>query len=172
MGVLVCTVCTNVLAGEDNQFHLTGITHILNTVSSFGSSGGLGEAAAWLCLRQDIYISLTSQKPLRTNLQNFDHSDTFGRNDDFAWASRMVFLLAKVLKCAFSYEVSTAHLTMLQDIEAEVETWYSTKPHTFNPIRFISRGQERDCRFPSIWMLLPVHGELLLLSIWVLRYRN
>lgn len=172
MGVLVCTVCTNVLAGEDNQFHLTGITHILNTVSSFGSSGGLGEAAAWLCLRQDIYISLTSQKPLRTNLQNFDHSDTFGRNDDFAWASRMVFLLAKVLKCAFSYEVSTAHLTMLQDIEAEVETWYSTKPHTFNPIRFISRGQERDCRFPSIWMLLPVHGELLLLSNWVLRYRN
>lgn len=172
MGVLICTVCTNVLAGEDNQFHLTGITHILNTVSSFGSSGGLGEAAAWLCLRQDIYISLTSQKPLRTNLQNFDHSDTFGRNDDFAWASRMVFLLAKVLKCAFSYEVSTAHLTMLQDIEAEVETWYSTKPHTFNPIRFISRGQERDCRFPSIWMLLPVHGELLLLSIWVLRYRN
>ena len=172
MGVLICTVCTNVLAGEDNQFHLTGITHILNTVSSFGSSGGLGEAAAWLCLRQDIYISLTSQKPLRTNLQNFDHSDTFGRNDDFAWASRMVFLLAKVLKCAFSYEVSTAHLTMLQDIEAEVETWYSTKPHTFNPIRFISRGQERDCRFPSIWMLLPVHGELLLLSNWVLRYRN
>ena len=172
MGALVCTICTNILAGEDNQFHLTGITHILNTVSSFGSSGGLGEAAAWLCLRQDIYISLTSQKPLRTNLQNFDHSDTFGRNDDFAWASRMVFLLAKVLKCAFSYEVSTAHLTMLQDIEAEVETWYSTKPHTFNPIRFISRGQERDCRFPSIWMLLPVHGELLLLSNWVLRYRN
>lgn len=84
----------------------------------------------------------------------------------------MVFLLAKVLKCAFSYEVSTAHFTMLQDIEAEVETWYSTKPHTFNPIRFIPRGQERDCRFPSIWMLLPVHGELLLLSFSVLRYRN
>lgn len=169
---LVCTVCTNILADEDNQFHLTGITHILNTVSSFGSSGGLGEAAAWLCLRQDIYISLTSQKPLRTNLQNFDHSDTFGRNDDFAWASRMVFLLAKVLKCAFSYEVSAAHLTLLHDIEAEVETWYSTKPHTFNPIRFIPRAQERDHRFPSIWMLLPVHGELSPPFLSILRYRN
>ena len=161
VGVLV-SIYANALVGEDNQFHLTGTTHILNTVSSFGSSGGLGEAAAWLCLRQDIYISLTSQKPLRTNLQNFDHSDTFGRNDDFAWASRMVFLLAKVLKCAFSYEVSAAHLTFLHDIEAEVETWYSAKPHTFNPIRFIPRAQKRDHRFPSIWMLLPVHGRLLL----------
>ncbi|XHG08615.1 hypothetical protein AWENTII_011709 [Aspergillus wentii] len=142
---------------EDNQFHLTGTTRILNTVSSFGSSGGLGEAAAWLCLRQDIYISLTSQKPLRTDLQSFDSSDVFQRNDDFAWASRMVFLLAKVLKCAFSHESSTAQRNVLRGIEGEVENWNITKPRTFNPIRFVPRSQERQMRFPSIWMLLSVH---------------
>ncbi|BCR92857.1 uncharacterized protein ACHE_80757S [Aspergillus chevalieri] len=142
---------------EDNQFHLTGTTHILNSVSSFGSSGGLGEAAAWLCLREDIYVSLTAQKPLRTNLQNFIHSDIFQRDDDFAWASRMVFLLCKVLKCAFTYEASTAYLALVHDVEQEVEGWFNTKPHTFNPIRFIPRTQRRDQRFPVIWMLLPVH---------------
>ncbi|KXG49523.1 Protein of unknown function DUF3468 [Penicillium griseofulvum] len=139
--------------GEDNQFHLTGTTHILNTVSTFGSSGGLGEAAAWLCLRQDIYISLTSQRPLRTNLQSFFHSDVFQRNDDFAWSSRMVFLLANVLQCAFT------NTTITDVTDHEIEEWYSTKPHTFDPVRLVPQGPGPDQRLPIMWMLLPVHGD-------------
>ncbi|KAJ5342588.1 hypothetical protein N7541_011712 [Penicillium brevicompactum] len=137
--------------GEDNQFHLTGTTHILNTVSTFGSSGGLGEAAAWLCLRQDIYISLTSQQPLRTDLHSFHHSDVFQRNDDFAWSSRMVFLLAKVVQSAFTDP------TMARGVQHEIEEWYSNKPDTFDPVRSAPRGPEPDLRFPTIWLLLPVH---------------
>ena len=139
--------------GEDNQFHLTGTTHILNTVSAFGSSGGLGEAAAWLCLRQDIYVSLTTQQPLRTDLQNFLDSDVFDRDDDFAWSSRMVFLLAKALQGAFSDH------SMSRSIGEEVQEWFAMKPHTFEPIRVVPRGAELNRRFPAIWMLLPVHGK-------------
>lgn len=139
--------------GEDNQFHLTGTTHILNTVSTFGSSGGLGEAAAWLCLRQDIYVSLTTQQPLRTDLENFYDSDIFRRDDDFAWSSRIVFLLAKVLQRAFSDS------SMVNTINDEVEAWFSSKPLTFEPVRLVPRGSVSDRRFPAIWMLLPVHGE-------------
>ncbi|KAE8145939.1 hypothetical protein BDV25DRAFT_144193 [Aspergillus avenaceus] len=141
---------------EDNQFHLTGTTRILNTVSSFGSSGGLGEAAAWLCLREEIYISLTSQQPLRTDLRSFRDSDIFRRNDDFAWASRMVFLLAKVLKHAFGYDLIADPL-YLQRIGEEVENWNIQKPRTFEPIQFVPRNSERHKRFPGVWMLLPVH---------------
>ncbi|OQD92278.1 hypothetical protein PENSOL_c043G05909 [Penicillium solitum] len=136
--------------GEDNQFHLTGTTHILNTVSTFGSSGGLGEAAAWLCLRQDIYISLTSQRPLRTNLQSFYQSDVFQRNDDFAWSSKMVFLLANILQGAFTDSTITHGAD-------QIEEWYSTKPHTFDPVRSIPQGPGPDQRLPTMWMLLPVH---------------
>lgn len=139
-------------SGEDNQFHLTGTTHILNTVSTFGSSGGLGEAAAWLCLRQDIHVSLTTERPLRTNLQNFHDSNVFQRDDDFAWSSRMVFLLAKVLQSAFSNQPAAGAM------QEQVEAWYTSKPHTFEPVRVIPRGSEIDRRFPTIWMLLPVHG--------------
>ena len=146
-------IITNSLKGEDNQFHLTGTTHILNTVSTFGSSGGLGEAAAWLCLRQDIYVSLTTQQPLRTNLQNFHNSDIFHRTDDFAWSSRMVYLLAKALQCAFSGSS--------ESIGAEIEKWYLSKPHSFEPVRVVPRGSSVDGRLPVIWMLLPVHGECL-----------
>ncbi|KAJ5703061.1 hypothetical protein N7488_010609 [Penicillium malachiteum] len=137
--------------GEDNQFHLTGTTHILNTVSTFGSSGGLGEAAAWLCLRQDIYVSLTTQQPLRTNLENFHDSDIFHRDDDFACSSRMVFLLAKVLQTAF-LDSSTVSL-----INEEVEEWFRSKPESFEPVRVVPSDSELGCRFPIIWMLLPVH---------------
>ncbi|KAK6837143.1 hypothetical protein RU639_001045 [Aspergillus parasiticus] len=141
---------------EDNQFHLTGTTRILNTVSSFGSSGGLGEAAAWLCLREDIYISLISQRPLRTDLHRFSNSDVFHRDDDFAWASRMVFLLAKVLKYAFNYN-RTVNPSMLEDIGKEIENWNTKKPSTFQPIQYVPRSNEVHRRFPGVWMLLPVH---------------
>lgn len=144
-----------VILGEDNQFHLTGTIHILNTVSSFGSSGGLGEAAAWLCLRQDIHVSLIAQQPLRTNLQNFDGSSIFRRDDDFAWSGRMVFLLAKVLRSAFSAP-SELDLSMIND---EVEAWYASKPHTFQPVQVAPRNPGLDRRFPLIWMILPVHGK-------------
>ncbi|KAJ5925022.1 hypothetical protein N7454_007661, partial [Penicillium verhagenii] len=137
--------------GEDNQFHLTGTTRILNTVSTFGSSGGLGEAAAWLCLRQDIYVSLTTQQPLRTNLENFNDSDVFQRDDDFAWSSRVVFLLAKLLQCAFSGR------SMIHRINDEVENWFSSKPLTFEPVRMVARGPDHGQQLPVIWMLLPVH---------------
>lgn len=122
-------------------------------MSTLGSSGGIGEAAAWLCLREDIYISLTRQRPLGTNLQNFDQSDVFQRDDDFAWSSRMVFLLAKVLQNAFTQSAST------HGMDLTIEEWYSSKPSTFEPIRVVPRGPERGQRFPVIWMLLPVHGK-------------
>ncbi|OOO04606.1 hypothetical protein OAory_01109430 [Aspergillus oryzae] len=141
---------------EDNQFHLTGTTRILNTVSSFGSSGGLGEAAAWLCLREDIYISLISQRPLRTELHRFSNSDVFHREDDFAWASRMVFLLAKVLKYAFNYD-RTVNPSRLEDIGKEIENWNARKPSTFQPIQYVPRSNEVHRKFPGVWMLLPVH---------------
>ncbi|KAF4247765.1 hypothetical protein CNMCM8980_006988 [Aspergillus fumigatiaffinis] len=143
---------------QDNQFHLTGTTRILNTISSFGSSGGLGEAAAWLCLREDMYISLTSQSPLRTNLQSFERSDVFTRTDDFAWSNRMVFLLARILSCAFNEESRTRRsYASLKALEDEIDDWNASKPQTFQPVHFVSRGKDAGSRFPTIWTLLPVH---------------
>jgi hypothetical protein len=129
----------------------------LNTVSLFGSSGGLGEAAAWLCLREDIYISLTSQQPLRTDLQSFSNSNVFFREDDFAWASRIVFLLAKALKNVFNPN-RTADPALLEGIGEEIENWNNRKPRTFEPIQYKPRTRELNRRFPGVWMLLPVHG--------------
>lgn len=141
---------------HDNRFHLTGATRILNSSSSFCSSGGLGEAVAWLCLRQDIYISLVFQQPLRTNLENFRNSQSFRGTDDLSWANRMVHLLARLLSCAF-LEHSASNSAMLQQLNDEVENWRSTKPVSFDPIKFRPPAQEIRDRFPTIWMLSPFH---------------
>lgn len=143
----------------DNRFHLTGVTKILNTVSSFGYCGGLGEAAAWLCLRQDIYISLVSRQSLRTNLENFENSQSLQRDDDLSWASRIIFIVAKILRCAY-LEHSCSRDATLQQLSTEIGDWQNNKPISFNPIKFAAPGPERDNRFPTIWMLSACHGKI------------
>jgi hypothetical protein len=133
---------------------------MLNTTSAFGFRGGLREATAWLCLRQDIYISLISQQPLRTNLRNFRRSNVFLKNDDFSWANKMVFLLSEVLSCAFNDSPSSSSCHILRTLHQEVEDWKVRKPATFTPIRFVPRGRNKEHRLPEIWMLSPVHGKL------------
>ena len=64
----------------------------------------------------------------------------------------MVFLLAKVVQSAFTDP------TMAHGVQHEIEEWYSNKPDTFDPVRSAPRGPESDRRFPTIWLLLPVHG--------------
>ncbi|KAJ9480788.1 hypothetical protein VN97_g12739 [Penicillium thymicola] len=62
----------------------------------------------------------------------------------------MVFLLANILQGAFTDSTIT-HVT------DQIEEWYSTKPHTFDPVRSIPQGPGPDQQLPTIWMLLPVH---------------
>jgi hypothetical protein len=126
-------------------------------MQSFDFTGGLGEASAWLCLRQDIYISLVHQTPVRTDLDTFSQSDVFHRTDDLAYASRMVFLLAKALNCAFGE--GSSREPRLREISGEIDRWFELKPATFEPIRCIPRDTRKGTRIPEIWMLLPCHGK-------------
>ncbi|KAJ4296406.1 hypothetical protein N0V90_006451 [Kalmusia sp. IMI 367209] len=143
----------------DNRFHLTGTTRILNTSSFLHSSSGLGEAAAWLCLRQEMYISLVSQQPLQTHLEHFEHMRSLHRSDDLAWANQMILLSAKILKHAF-LERDSDVIARLQQLSGEVDRWRDTKPASFDPLRFVPPSFERRERFPVVWMVSPFHGEL------------
>ncbi|KAM0429777.1 hypothetical protein ACHAPT_006383 [Fusarium lateritium] len=80
---------------DDKELHLNGTSRIVNSMSVFDFNGGLGEAAAWLCLRQDIYISLTRQRPLRSDLDTYLQSDVFKRMDDAAYANKMTGLVRR-----------------------------------------------------------------------------
>lgn len=152
------------ILAKDEQFHLTGATQIVNSMHSLDFSRGLSEASAWLCLRQDIYISINHQVPLRTNLSAFADSETLKRRGDTAYAARMVFLLGKAVACANSEDTRTK-TERLGSVSREVEEWFNDKPLTFMPIRHIPRDAPPLQAFPDIWMSQPCHGMQSLLIL-------
>lgn len=145
-------------SGDDRQLHLTGTRRIMNSMRDFDFTPGLREASAWLCLRQDTYISLVNQTPLETQLQPFLQSDCFHRGDDFAYAQRMVYFLAQIAACAF-IESSETRTSRLEDAAKHIDEWYRERPSTFDPIRHVPRDLTSGRVLPEIWMLLPCHGN-------------
>ncbi|KAH7239949.1 uncharacterized protein BKA55DRAFT_519585 [Fusarium redolens] len=142
---------------DDMEMHLTGTSRIVNSMSLFDFNSGLGEAAAWLCLRQDIYVSLTKQRPLRSDLETYLQSDVFRRADDAAYANKMVFLLARALSCVFPSGLPVSN-EKLESIRLEVDGWFESKPAAFNPILEKGRNKDEGRFLPDIWVLSPFHS--------------
>ncbi|KAI4691396.1 uncharacterized protein J4E84_003689 [Alternaria hordeiaustralica] len=123
------------MGDADEHCHHLGTARILNSISSFAADGGLRESASWVSLRQHIYVSLTTQKPLNLSLDNYRHSAVFSEFDDESWANRIIFLFAVVLQTVFggtnngSENISRETWKELND---EVEEWERTKPWTFS----------------------------------------
>lgn len=128
---------------------------MLNDVSVFASSGGLGEATAWLCLREDIYVSLTTQSPIRTNLAPFANATWTKGDDDFSWANRMVLMLAELLSVAFLVPTDFAALA---DLRTRITSWHLSKPYSFNPIYSLPRHPAAGRHLPELWTLAPSHA--------------
>jgi hypothetical protein len=108
-------------------------------VPEFASLGGIAEAACWLCLREDIYISLTTQTPIRTGLQCFLDSASIRRKDDQSWASLSILHLAFLLERAFSEGQDPSALAKS---ETELAQWNEMKPDTYQPIHYQARSRQ------------------------------
>lgn len=121
-------------------------------VPEFSAMGGVGEAACWLCLREDIYISLTTQTSIKTGLDCFPDSVSIRRNDDYSWASKSILNLAFLLKRAFCKPKNLSHLALS---EAEIADWNESRPTSYDPIYFQARSRQEGRCFPEVWMLLP-----------------
>lgn len=121
---------------DDIRCHLFGTRKILDSVSAFASDGGLREAAAWVSLRQHIYVSLTQQQPLDINLENFLHSAVFNdaNSTNEAWANRIIFIFATIIDFAFTSHATAPTVEMWQTFEAEVDNWYESRPWDFTPL--------------------------------------
>lgn len=122
----------------------------------WGFTPGLREASSWLCLRQDIYISMVQQSPLKTDLEAFLQSDIYRRDDDMAYAARIVVIVARILLAA-AVDDTGSRQRVLDEARAELEEWYDSKPSTFNPT-WVGPGNGEVRRLPELWMLLPCNG--------------
>jgi hypothetical protein len=116
--------------------HLLGSARVLGCISEVAANGGLGEAAAWLVLRQNIYVSLIGQTPIAINLECYKKSQVFSGMTDHAWANKMVFIFAETLTFSEGYEAWLLRAAEEEwtRLNAKAAAWFHEKPDTFRPI--------------------------------------
>lgn len=143
---------------NDDRCHLLGQQRLISSMAEFLHVGGLGEAAAWVSLRQDIYVSIVSKQPISIDLKVYEKSHAFEKRDDGAWTNVMVYIFARVLALVFSpsHQQSTAEW---QELEMKIDEWYITKPKSFDPISFYRPATCKDRSYREIWMLNSFHGK-------------
>jgi hypothetical protein len=144
------------LPETDDKCHLLGSTRLVNSMTAFASCGGLGEAASWLSLRQDLYVALTLNKPLNIHLKNYELSQSFYSTDDAAWANRIVHTFARILSTAFR-GTPVMKKEEWDELNSAAQAWHSNKPETFEPVYMESSGYSSGSSFPSVWLLQPAH---------------
>ncbi|KAH8199396.1 hypothetical protein TruAng_006440 [Truncatella angustata] len=124
---------------DDTGTHLSGVTLLLNSVSNFMGKGGLGEAASWIVLRQDMFFSMTN---------------AFTDNSAESFANRIVFLCARIQAHVFGPDSrATAH--QWTELKTDVDNWFQAKPWNFRPM-WMDKA-EAGHAFPCAWMHHPAY---------------
>lgn len=146
--------------GAEPERHLTGTSVFANAQLEFRTWGGLGHAAFWVFVRQDIYMSLLSQRPLKVDLAGWEGRLSFDlgfdATTDCTWANRMVWIVAEIVSFCFG-DGNTSHW---QGSRTKVERWDLCRPKSFDPILYIDRNPEAGTYFPEIRLGHPWHGKI------------
>ena len=156
---LVCLrVFEEVVSSSEELLHLQGTERLLRTLPTFASSGGLGEAACWQALRQDIYVSMVHCVPPSFHLENYDYSSVFTFRDDAACANVIVLLFAKILRLTHKKEQEQGDFAAWNRLSADVDAWNDRRLRLFQPIYYEDFDISENRPFPVINMISPPQG--------------
>ena len=146
------------------HLHLGGTRRLLthDTLTRLASEGGLAEASCWVHLRQSVYAYIVRGRPVDSHLDAFARLTAFCRTDDGAYANRMVYHFARVLRLYFaSRQQGTDRDGGTADnwvrLTEEISEWFNTKPSSFEPVCYVGDRLER---FPTMVMSSAAPGKL------------
>ncbi|VUC32489.1 unnamed protein product [Clonostachys rosea] len=152
------------MSENDTCTHLLGSTRLLDLASSFAPLGGLGEAASWLLLRQDMFVSLTRSLSPTSTYENYRNSAFFTSSTPEAMANRAVFMCSQVLAYAFRND-TRLDVERWQELNTNVAEWYISAPKEslpyFASLPSDDHRTDGSC-FPTCWMTRPQYARLLL----------
>ncbi|TKX22553.1 fungal specific transcription factor domain-containing protein 44 [Elsinoe australis] len=137
---------------EDSMHHLLGANQMLNVISKFALSGGMGESASWQALRQIIYASIVQRDPLKVDLENYDQSFATHSTDDGSYGNAMILLCAKVLKLVYG-PLTVLAATEKRILDSKIDDWLTKRPRTFYPLTYQRADPEHGRPFPEITVL-------------------
>ncbi|OKL61972.1 hypothetical protein UA08_02562 [Talaromyces atroroseus] len=139
----------------DGKYHLLGSNRLLNLMSRSASSGGLAEAVSWQFLRQAIYSSIVQCEPMQLDMQNYERSSVFHRDDDAAYANVIIFLCACIIQQCCTAPGYAIDRKSWQRLAHSVEEWHRNKPRIWHPLRYEAPDLSADRPFPELWIMSP-----------------
>lgn len=158
VAVVLLRVHEEIAQSTDRYLHLHGMSRLLASIPTFAHSGGLAEAACWLSLRQDLFVSLTiGQRPTLV-LEHYDQSSAFKFRDDGACANVIILILAKILRLVYSAESQLEEEWAL--LEGDVVRWNDRRAKLFRPIFEEDLDLNKNRPFPVICMINAPQGKL------------
>jgi hypothetical protein len=144
--------------GSDPQGHLLGTQAIMRAAEKqYAATTGpnFRQAIYWAAFRQELWISLMTQRPFQLHIFPADRS--LEPANDSIWATRTIAHVGDVCNFAFGDERhSVIRFSQLLD---ENTAWKTRRPDSFDP--FYNR-QDRDGsgrNFPDIRFHDKTHGE-------------
>jgi hypothetical protein len=146
------------MTGEDDERHLWGTTALVDLQPYFQAptAGGIRQAAFWVFVRQDIYMALIHQRPMRCDLDSFHVDVTFVSADDSTWANWAIWILARIVQYCFGQAERTwEKWNALNEL---MDTWEQCKPDSFTPYYYKERSVEEKQYFPIIFHFGRVQG--------------
>ncbi|KIW66297.1 hypothetical protein PV04_08494 [Phialophora macrospora] len=136
--------------GSDPQKHLFGTQAIINASQAQSPSPvtPLRKACYWAAFRQEIFMSLSFQRPFKLRLPEAPPDSC----DDWSWTLKATYQCGKVQQFVFGEEC--ASLVGHRQLMGEVELWKTTRPTAFDPIY-----QDVGCgdSFPHVYLHMDCH---------------
>ncbi|KAI1098764.1 hypothetical protein F4804DRAFT_346072 [Jackrogersella minutella] len=133
--------------GQDNYSHLLGIHAFVNVGDHYMVAGSLSAASFWVGLRQEIYIAVITQQPVKVSLDHFVVDRSFEPADDYTWSNRAIVLIADVLNFCFGENSFT--VGRWNALDEACRKWSATRPPSFDP--FFYRERTATTAFPEVW---------------------
>ncbi|CAI6329320.1 unnamed protein product [Periconia digitata] len=128
------------VTGSDPQGHLFGTQAIISAAEHFyaATSGpNFRQAIYWAAFRQELWISLMTQRAFQLHIFPADRS--FDPADDSIWATRTIAHLGDV--CNFAFGEQRHSVIRYDQLMEENKSWRMQRPDSFDP--FFHR-QDRD----------------------------
>lgn len=119
--------------------------------------GSLSAASFWVGLRQEIYIAVITQQPVKMNLNHHIVDRSFEPTDDYTWSNRAVVHLADVLNFCFGESVLQSKRDRWLGLDEASRKWTDTRPSSFDPFFYKERTEANV--FPEIWHGSSCHGK-------------
>ncbi|KAF2016400.1 hypothetical protein BU24DRAFT_433422 [Aaosphaeria arxii CBS 175.79] len=128
------------ILGSDPQGHLLGTQAIIRAAEQqyAGNSGpDFRQAIYWAAFRQELWISLMTQRPFQLHIFPTDRS--LDPANDSIWATRTIAHLGEV--CNFAFGEDRHNVLRYNQLMDDNAAWRTRRPESFEPYFF---RQDRD----------------------------